>query len=126
MQDLTLVMAQFDPLVGDIPGNAERAIEAVREARIEHGADIVVFPELFLTGYPPEDLLLRPSMETRLREARARTETIDKLLPIRKPIFTTFFLIYTPKIIITIFFAPIAAPRPAMATLTSKIVRKIA
>jgi NAD+ synthase (glutamine-hydrolysing) len=71
MQDLTLVMAQLDPLVGDIPGNAARAIEAVREARIEHGADIVVFPELFLSGYPPEDLLLRPSMETRLREARA-------------------------------------------------------
>ena len=72
MQDLTLVMAQLDPLVGDIPGNAARAIEAVREARIEHGADIVVFPELFLSGYPPEDLLLRPSMETRLREARAK------------------------------------------------------
>ncbi|PAU74329.1 NAD+ synthase [Halomonas salipaludis] len=72
MQDLTLVMAQLDPLVGDIPGNTERAIESVREARIEHGADIVVLPELFLTGYPPEDLLLRPSMETRLREARAR------------------------------------------------------
>ncbi|TVU91565.1 NAD+ synthase [Vreelandella titanicae] len=72
MQDLTLVMAQLDPLVGDIPGNAARAIEAVREARIEHGADIVVFPELFLSGYPPEDLLLRPSMETRLREARAQ------------------------------------------------------
>ncbi len=71
MQDLTLVMAQFDPLVGDIPGNATRAIEAVREARIEHGADIVVFPELFLSGYPPEDLLLRPSLEARLREARA-------------------------------------------------------
>ncbi|WP_346796556.1 NAD+ synthase [Halomonas sp. Bachu 37] len=72
MQDLTLVMAQLDPLVGDIPGNADRAIEAVREARIEHGADIVVFPELFLSGYPPEDLLLRPSMEARLRHARAR------------------------------------------------------
>lgn len=72
MQDLTLVMAQLDPLVGDIPGNAARAIEAVREARIEHGADIVVFPELFLSGYPPEDLLLRPSMEARLREARAK------------------------------------------------------
>lgn len=51
MQDLTLVMAQLDPLVGDIPGNAARAIEAVREARIEHGADIVVFPELFV-GLP--------------------------------------------------------------------------
>ncbi|WP_136067989.1 NAD+ synthase [Modicisalibacter radicis] len=72
MQDLTLVMAQLDPLVGDIPGNAERAIEAVREARIEHKADVVVFPELFLTGYPPEDLLFRESMETRLEAARAR------------------------------------------------------
>ncbi len=71
MQDLTLVMAQLDPLVGDIPGNTETAIEAVREARIEHGADIVVLPELCLTGYPPEDLLLRPSMETRLRHARS-------------------------------------------------------
>lgn len=72
MQDLTLVMAQLDPLVGDIPGNTDRAIEAVREARIEHGADIVVLPELFLTGYPPEDLLLRPAMESRLRHARTR------------------------------------------------------
>ncbi|WP_447554078.1 NAD+ synthase [Vreelandella sp. EE22] len=70
MQDLTLVMAQLDPLVGDIPGNAARAIEAVREARIEHRADVVVFPELFLTGYPPEDLLLRASMESRLQKAR--------------------------------------------------------
>ncbi|WP_043531610.1 NAD+ synthase [Litchfieldella xinjiangensis] len=72
MQELTLVMAQLDPLVGDIPGNTDLAIEAVREARIEHRADVVVLPELFLTGYPPEDLLLRPSMETRLAEARSR------------------------------------------------------
>ncbi|MHC9037509.1 nitrilase-related carbon-nitrogen hydrolase, partial [Cobetia marina] len=72
MQDLTLVMAQLDPLVGDIPGNTERAIEAVREASLEHKADVVVLPELCLTGYPPEDLLLRESMEARLDEARAR------------------------------------------------------
>ena len=72
MQELTLVMAQLDPLVGDIPGNTDRAIEAVREARIEHKADVVVLPELFLTGYPPEDLLLRASVETRLAEARQR------------------------------------------------------
>jgi len=71
MQDLTLVMAQLDPLVGDIPGNTERAIEAVREASLEHKADVVVLPELCLTGYPPEDLLLRESMEARLAEARA-------------------------------------------------------
>lgn len=88
MQDLTLVMAQHDPLVGDIPGNAARAIEAVREARIEHGADIVVFPELFLSGYPPEDLLLRASMETRLRQAReqmAEQVTPDVLVIIGYP-----------------------------------------
>lgn len=69
MQDLTLVMAQLDPLVGDIAGNTAAAIEAVREARIEHGADVVVFSELFLTGYPPEDLLLREAMEPRLQAA---------------------------------------------------------
>ncbi|WP_110654111.1 NAD+ synthase [Salinicola halimionae] len=69
MQDLTLVMAQLDPMVGDVAGNAAAAIEAVREARIEHGADVVVFSELFLTGYPPEDLLLRGAMESRLEEA---------------------------------------------------------
>ncbi|WP_110687743.1 NAD+ synthase [Salinicola aestuarinus] len=72
MQDLTLVMAQLDPLVGDIDGNAAAAIEAVREARIEHGADVVVFSELFLTGYPPEDLLLRSAMESRLQQALTR------------------------------------------------------
>ncbi|RKQ95837.1 NAD+ synthase (glutamine-hydrolysing) [Kushneria sinocarnis] len=71
MQDMTLVMAQIDPLVGDIPGNTERVIETVREARIEHGADIVVLPELCLTGYPPEDLLLRPAMARRVAQALA-------------------------------------------------------
>ncbi|MGQ7245200.1 NAD+ synthase [Salinicola sp. V024] len=82
MQDLTLVMAQLDPMVGDIAGNAATAIEAVREARIEHGADVVVFSELFLTGYPPEDLLLRGAMESRLQEALAEmARKIDKIAP---------------------------------------------
>ncbi|WP_110692402.1 NAD+ synthase [Salinicola halophyticus] len=82
MQDLTLVMAQLDPMVGDIAGNAATAIEAVREARIEHGADVVVFSELFLTGYPPEDLLLRGAMESRLQEAlEEMARKIDKIAP---------------------------------------------
>ncbi len=55
----TVVMAQSNPLVGDVPGNAERVIEAAREARDDHGAALVVFPELMLTGYPADDLLLR-------------------------------------------------------------------
>ncbi|ANF59303.1 NAD+ synthase [Halotalea alkalilenta] len=71
MRQLITVMAQCDPLVGDIEGNAVRAVEAVREASIEHHADVVVFPELFLVGYSPEDLLLREALEARVSKARA-------------------------------------------------------
>jgi len=56
---LTVVMAQSNPLVGDVAGNAERIIEAAGQARDDHGADLVVFPELMVTGYPADDLLLR-------------------------------------------------------------------
>ncbi|MBY6034741.1 NAD+ synthase [Marinobacter daepoensis] len=66
---LRVVMAQLDFLVGDIPGNTERILQASRQAWDEHQADVVVFPELCLTGYPPEDLLLRPSLDLRVREA---------------------------------------------------------
>lgn len=66
---LRVVMVQQDFLVGDIPGNAQHIIAAVRQADEQHQADIVVFPELALTGYPPEDLLLRPSLDTRVQAA---------------------------------------------------------
>lgn len=68
-KNLNVVMAQMDFLVGDIPGNTELVIDAVRRAQQEHKADVVVFPELCLTGYPPEDLLLRPSLDLRIDEA---------------------------------------------------------
>ena len=55
---MRLVLAQIDPTVGDLEGNAARVIDAVREAR-RLGADVVAFPELVLSGYPPEDLLLK-------------------------------------------------------------------
>lgn len=67
--NLRVVMAQVDFLVGDIPGNTQLVIEAAVKASSEHRADVVVFPELCLTGYPPEDLLLRPSLDLRIREA---------------------------------------------------------
>ena len=66
---LRVVMAQLDFLVGDIPGNAQKVIDATRRAETELNADIVVFPELCLTGYPPEDLLLRPSLDLRVSRA---------------------------------------------------------
>ena len=58
--DLRIVMAQQNYLVGDIPANARQILAACEQARDELGADAIVFPELSLTGYPPEDLLLRP------------------------------------------------------------------
>lgn len=69
MPTLKIVMAQVNPLVGDIPGNTRRVIETVRQAESEHAADLVVFPELTLTGYPPEDLLLRDSLKIRIDRA---------------------------------------------------------
>ncbi len=57
---LRIVMAQLDFLVGAIPANARRIIDACNAARDTHAADVVIFPELALTGYPPEDLLFRP------------------------------------------------------------------
>lgn len=54
-----IALAQMNPTVGDLPGNAKRVIEFLGRAR-ELGAELVAFPELVLTGYPPEDLLLRP------------------------------------------------------------------
>ena len=59
MRILRIALAQVNTTVGDLDGNAALVIRGVSAAR-EAGADIVVFPELALTGYPPEDLLLRP------------------------------------------------------------------
>lgn len=58
---MRLAIAQFDFPVGAVAANAERILEAIWRARDELAADLVVFPELAICGYPPEDLLLRPS-----------------------------------------------------------------
>jgi NAD+ synthase (glutamine-hydrolysing) len=56
-ESLRIALAQLDLLVGDVQGNAARVIESARAAHREHQADLVAFPELTLSGYPPEDLL---------------------------------------------------------------------
>jgi NAD+ synthase (glutamine-hydrolysing) len=57
---LRIALCQIDAVVGDLAGNAQRVLDALGVARMA-GADVAVFPELVLTGYPPEDLLLKPS-----------------------------------------------------------------
>jgi NAD+ synthase (glutamine-hydrolysing) len=69
---MRIALAQIDATVGDIPGNEERVLARLREAR-EAGAQLVLFPELAVSGYPPEDLLLK---EHFLADARAALDRI--------------------------------------------------
>src|SRR3569832_259078 len=73
-----VTLAQLNPVMGDIEGNAAKARSA-RARAIADGADLVLFPELFIAGYPPEDLVQKPSFQAACRaaiEALAR-ETAD-------------------------------------------------
>ncbi len=69
---MRLALAQMNAVVGDLPGNREKILTYLADARAG-GADLVLFPELAVTGYPPEDLLLRPGF---LRAAR---ETLGEI-----------------------------------------------
>ena len=57
---ISILTAQLNPVVGDVKGNLAKARAAFSQARIQD-ADLIVFPEMFLLGYPPEDLVLKPA-----------------------------------------------------------------
>ena len=69
---MRLALAQINPVVGDLEGNRELILERLSEAK-SNSADLVVFPELAVTGYPPEDLLLRPGF------IRAAEESVEQI-----------------------------------------------
>ena len=71
---MRLALAQINSVVGDLDGNASRVVEWLEQAR-DANADVVLFPELVVTGYPPEDLLLRPGF---IRAARRAVDGIAK------------------------------------------------
>ncbi|MES2909719.1 MAG: NAD+ synthase [Pseudomonadota bacterium] len=73
---LRIALAQLNLLVGDIPGNTAQLIRSAELARDHYRADVIVFPELSLTGYPPEDLLLRPSLALRVEQALAQLSAV--------------------------------------------------
>ena len=64
----TITLAQLNPTVGDVAGNAAKA-RAARDKAKADGADLLVLPELFITGYPPEDLVLKPAFQAACRAA---------------------------------------------------------
>src|SRR5215831_17184695 len=63
---LAIAVAQLNPTVGDIAGNAEK-VRAARADAQRDGAELVAFPELFISGYPPEDLVLKPAFQAACR-----------------------------------------------------------
>jgi len=77
MRSLRVALAQINATVGDIEGNARKIAEGIERAK-EVRADVVAFPELAVTGYPPEDLLLKPHFIALNKEA---VNELAKLVP---------------------------------------------
>ena len=75
MTSLRIVMAQINPVVGDIEGNTNKIVAAIETAVSRHDPQLILFPELVVTGYPPEDLLLRASLAHRVERALQRIAT---------------------------------------------------
>ena len=80
MKKFTLALAQMNPTVGDLAGNAERMLAIAREAAAR-GADLVLYPEMVLTGYPPEDLVLIPAFREKVMETARLLAAAAKDLP---------------------------------------------
>ena len=78
---VTFALAQSHYLVGDIAGNVEKMRTLALQAR-DQGADVIVFPELALLGYPPQDLLLRPSLSDRVKSALSSLSDINDIVMI--------------------------------------------
>ncbi|MHB1542268.1 MAG: NAD+ synthase [Steroidobacteraceae bacterium] len=68
-ESVRIALAQLDLLVGDVQGNLRRIVQCARTARDEHHADLTLFPELALSGYPPEDLLFHRGLRVQLERA---------------------------------------------------------
>src|SRR6266852_611469 len=71
-RQLRCVMAQLNLVVGDVDGNTSRIVAATVAARDQHRADVVLVPELAVSGYPPEDLLFHSGMRTQVAKSLER------------------------------------------------------
>ena len=77
MRTIRIGLAQINTTLGDLEGNAQKIVEGIQRAR-EMGVDLLAFPELAITGYPPEDLLLMP------RFVQQNVEVLRKIVEITR------------------------------------------
>ncbi len=109
MTNMRIVLAQNNLLVGDVNGNTERIIDSALQARDQLQATAIMFPELALTGYPPEDLLLRDDFIASAAQALTRLkQTIDNIYVIvgypesdQGQLFNAATVIYNGEVIAT-------------------------
>ena len=90
MTTLRIALAQLNLFVGDVAGNTQRVIDSAAEARDRLKADLVLFPELTLCGYPPEDLLFHKGLRRQVNSAleRVRSETSGIAVMVGYPEYT--------------------------------------
>ena len=88
--DIHIIIGQLNFTVGDIENNTKKIIRAIKKGSEEYNADIIIFPELSVSSYPPEDLLLRPafnnSINFALEKIKSETKNIQVILgyPLKK------------------------------------------
>lgn len=79
MKSFKIALAQFSPHIGNIDSNAQKMIEQANEAKKQH-ADLIIFPELSIIGYPAEDLLLRPNLGKRMHQAFQQLKEVKDIV----------------------------------------------
>ena len=79
MKSFKIALAQFSPHIGNLEANAQKMLEQANEAKKQH-ADLIIFPELSILGYPAEDLLLRPSLSQRTKQAFEQLREIKDIV----------------------------------------------
>ena len=92
--NINILMAQINVTVGDIEGNTQKIIKIIKDNQLSH--DLIIFPELCITGYPPEDLLLRHDLFERVKQALNVIKDLvdDCYVLIGYPILTTHKVCY--------------------------------
>ena len=105
-KNIRIIIGQLNFTVGDIEGNTEKIIKAIKKANEKYDADIIIFPELSICSYPPEDLLLRPAfnklIKVALEKIKSETKGIHVILgyPLKKDekLYNACSLIHKQKI----------------------------